>query len=215
MIGRVYVWEFPVRFTHWVNFLAILVLAFTGVYVGSPYLFAMNESQMIMAKMRYAHMIAAYVFLASFLLRIYWMFAGNAYSRWNQFIPVNRERVENMVGTTAYYCFLREKCPEAVGHTGMAGLTYAFMFLIFLFEIVSGFALASEIRHGALWTVLGGWLFYIMNEGTVRLIHHLVMYVIGIFVVIHVYISWHNDLAEKSGLTSSIFSGYKSLREKC
>jgi len=35
------------------------------------------------------------------------------------------------------------------------------------------------------------------------------MWCIWIFVIIHVYISWHNDIIERNGLISSIFSGYK------
>lgn len=213
MIKRVYVWEFPVRLTHWLNFLTIIALAVTGIYIGGPYLFAYSEGQFLMAKMRFWHMLAAYVFVASFILRIYWMFAGNRFSHWDQFIPANRERVENIFGTTAYYCFLREKCPHVVGHTGIAGLTYFFVFLLFLFEIITGFALAAQAHTGFTWAIWGGWLAHLMNLGAIRLIHHLIMYAIFIFVVIHVYISWHNDLAERSGLTSSIFSGYKSLHE--
>ncbi|MCL5024760.1 MAG: Ni/Fe-hydrogenase, b-type cytochrome subunit [Nitrospirae bacterium] len=213
MIKRVYVWEFPVRLTHWLNFLSILVLAVTGLYVGSPFLFAIHEDQFIMAQMRFAHFIAAYVFTASFLLRIYWMFAGNRFSHWDQFIPVSRERIENLFGTTAYYCFLREKCPHVIGHTGIAGATYLFMFLVFLAEIITGFALYSQSHVGVTWTIWGGWLLSVLNVGVVRLIHHLIMYVIAVFVIVHVYISWHNDIAERTGLTSSIFSGYKSIEE--
>ncbi len=211
MIRRVYVWEFPERLTHWLNFLCIIVLSVTGIFVGSPYTFAISENQFVMAKMRFWHMIAAYVLVASFILRIYWMFAGNAFSRWNQFIPVNRERIQNLFGTTAYYCFLREHCPYTIGHTGIAGLTYFFVFLLLLFEIITGFALYSLSHHGLSWAIWGGWLTYVMNIGAIRLIHHLIMYAIFVFIVIHVYISWHNDIAERSGLTSSIFSGYKSL----
>lgn len=213
MIRRVYVWEFPVRLTHWLNFICIIVLAYTGLYIGSPNRFAISENQFLMSQMRYWHMLWAYILVASFILRIYWMFAGNVYSRWNQFVPVNRERVENIFGTTAYYCFLREKCPHAVGHTGIAGLTYFFIFILFLFEIITGFALYSLGHPGFTWVLWGGWLASVMNIGAIRLIHHLIMYAIFMFVVIHVYISWHNDLAERSGLTSSIFSGYKSIEE--
>ena len=28
---RVYAWEFPVRFTHWINFLALTALSITGL----------------------------------------------------------------------------------------------------------------------------------------------------------------------------------------
>ena len=37
---RVYVWEWPVRMTHWCTAYAILVLACTGFYMGHPFIVA-------------------------------------------------------------------------------------------------------------------------------------------------------------------------------
>jgi Ni/Fe-hydrogenase 1 B-type cytochrome subunit len=213
MMKRYYVWEFPVRITHWLNFLTIVVLSFTGLYIGAPFLHAVRENEFIMAQMRFYHYIAAYVFTASVLVRIYWLFAGNEYAHWSQFVPVSAERRKNLFGTTAFYCFLREHCPEVIGHTGLAGASYIVMFLLFLFQILTGFALYSQSHVGGLWMLLGGWLFKFINSGTVRLIHHLIMWVIAPFLVIHVYISWHNDRIERCGLISSIVTGYKAMEE--
>ncbi len=33
---RVYVWELPVRFYHWINAAAVVVLAITGYLIGRP-----------------------------------------------------------------------------------------------------------------------------------------------------------------------------------
>lgn len=214
MIKRVYVWEFPVRLTHWLNFLAIATLSVTGLYIGAPYFHAIRENQFIMAQMRFWHFIAAYVFAVSVLIRIYWWFAGNQYARWDQWLPVTQERIKNVLGTAQFYGFLRTHCPHSIGHTGLAGLSYLVMFLLFIIEILTGFALYSQSHGGgALWTLLGGWLLGLFSAGTVRLIHHGIMWLIFPFVIIHVYISWHNDMCEKCGLTSSIFSGYKSIEE--
>jgi Ni/Fe-hydrogenase 1 B-type cytochrome subunit len=210
MLKRVYVWEFPVRLSHWVNFLAILALSITGYYIGTPFIQAVRDNQFIMAKFRFVHFVAAYFFAMAVLLRIYWWFMGNRYARLNQFLPLSSERVKSCVDTTAFYCFMRERLPDYAGHTGIAGLTYLFLFLLFIIEIFTGFALYSQSHVGALWTVLGGWVFAIINEGTVRLIHHCIMWIIAIFLVIHVYIGWHNDMVERNGLMSSIFSGYKT-----
>jgi Ni/Fe-hydrogenase 1 B-type cytochrome subunit len=213
MLKRVYVWEFPVRLTHWLNFLAILTLGITGYYIGTPFIQAIREKQFIMAKFRFVHFIAAYVFAASVIVRIYWWFMGNRYSHWDQFLPISSERRSNLYGTAAFYCFLREHCPDVVGHTGMAGLTYFFMIILFLIEICTGFALYSQSHVGALWTILGGWVFVILNEGTVRLIHHCIMWAIAVFFILHMYIGWHNDIMERNGLMSSIFGGYKSIKD--
>lgn len=214
MYKRVYVWEFPVRLTHWLNFLSILTLAFTGVYIGTPFIFAASETSFVMATMRFIHFIAAYVFTAGVLVRIYWWFMGNRYSSWREFVPTTTERCENLVGTGLVYCFMKKELPHSPGHTGLAGITYFFLFFIFVLEIWTGFALYSQ-QHagGAIWTLMGGWLLGVFSSGTIRLIHHLNMWIIAVFVIFHVYISWHNDRLERNGLMSSIFSGYKYMDE--
>ena len=35
-IQRIYVWELPVRFYHWINFASVVVLAVTGYLIGNP-----------------------------------------------------------------------------------------------------------------------------------------------------------------------------------
>ncbi len=88
------------------------------------------------------------------------------------------------------------------------------MYLLFVFEIVSGFALYSVNHKGAIWQALGGWLVGIMALPIIRLYHHLVMYVLIAFTLIHVYFSWYSDSREKNGLMLSIFNGYKFLTGK-
>lgn len=213
MLKRVYVWEFPVRLTHWLNFLSILVLSFTGVYIGTPFIYAASETSFVMATMRFLHFVSAYVFTVSVLVRVYWWFLGNKYARWNQFIPATVERCRNTVDTGLFYCFLKTDLPHAPGHTGLAGVTYFSLFLLFFLEILTGFALYSQSHVGGIWTLMGGWLLGVFTAGTIRLIHHLIMWVIAVFVIFHVYISWHNDRLERNGLMSSIFSGFKTLDE--
>lgn len=213
MLKRIYVWEFPVRLTHWLNFLSITALSITGFYIGAPFIHAVRENAFVMAQMRFIHFVSSYVFAVSFLIRIYWLFVGNQHSTWSQFIPLKSERLKNLYGTTAYYCFLREKCPRTPGHTGIAGVTYLLLFVIFLFEILTGFALYAESHTGGLWTFMGGWLSAVLSAGAIRLIHHGLMWLVIPFVILHVYVAWHNDNAEKNGLISSMFSGYKTMEE--
>jgi Ni,Fe-hydrogenase I cytochrome b subunit len=73
---RVYAWEFPVRFTHWINFLCILALSVTGFYIGSPFIHAYSSKQWIMGWTRLIHFIAAYAFLMSVIIRMYWGLVG-------------------------------------------------------------------------------------------------------------------------------------------
>jgi len=212
---RVYAWEFPVRFTHWINALCIVIFSVTGIYIGNPFMHAISTDQYIMGWMRFLHFVSAYVFLLSMIIRIYWMFAGNKYASWRVIIPLTRRQREDMLGGLKFYLFLKKEPPYAVGHSALASITYLVVFLLFLFEIASGFALyrLSHAPSIILW-LLGGWMFIFMEVQTIRLLHHLVMYLLLAFTLIHVYIGWYLDSAEKNGVMGSIFGGYKFVTGK-
>ncbi|MFZ5626893.1 MAG: cytochrome b/b6 domain-containing protein, partial [Bacillota bacterium] len=79
----IYVWEWPVRFYHWLNVFLIITLFLTGLYIGFPkYRPAGTEaySFFLMGKARYWHGWAAWLFIANFLFRFYWAFVGNEYA---------------------------------------------------------------------------------------------------------------------------------------
>lgn len=211
---KVYVWEFPIRFTHWIITLCILILSVTGFYIGRPFIYASSSEQYIMGWMRLIHYIAAYIFMMSMIIRIYWAFMGNKYASYKEWFPFSAKRFKDLIGTLKFYLFLSKEPPYAVGHTALAGLTYLIVFAIFIFQIISGFAIYSVTHSGAIWTVLGGWLLGIMYLPTIRLYHHLFMYVILAFSLMHIYITWYSACKEKNGLMLSILSGYKLLTGK-
>jgi len=51
---RAYVWQVPVRLTHWVNALCISVLFLTGLYIASPILAPSGEpaNHFVMGRVR-------------------------------------------------------------------------------------------------------------------------------------------------------------------
>jgi Ni/Fe-hydrogenase 1 B-type cytochrome subunit len=211
---RIYAWEFPVRFTHWINFLCIIVLSVTGFYIGSPFIHAYSSKQWIMGWMRLIHFIAAYAFLMSIIIRIYWSFMGNRFASIPGWFPFTSERFGHLIQDIKCRLLISREEACNVGHTTIGSFAYLIMYLIFIFQIVSGFALYAGNQRGALWTLLGGWLISIMHLPTIRLYHHLFMYVIGAFFLVHIYMAWTEDLKFKNGLISSIFSGYKFMSEK-
>jgi Ni/Fe-hydrogenase 1 B-type cytochrome subunit len=211
---QIYVWEFPVRLAHWLIAASIVTLSFTGFYIGAPFIHAVDNSELIMAYMRFVHFTAAFIFTAAFLVRMYWWFAGNKYSRYNQFIPTTFQRVKDAYHTGQFYAFCSRTLPYAPGHTALAGLSYTFLFIMYVIEIVTGGAMLY-LAHGGgtVFWLLGGWSLGIMSVGYLRLIHHLIMWFIALFVIAHVYIGWHNDLVERNGLISSMFGGYKNQED--
>jgi Ni/Fe-hydrogenase 1 B-type cytochrome subunit len=204
---RIYVWQVPVRVTHWVTFSAIVVLTVTGAYIADPFFFTFNVDTMRVV--RSVHMLAAFAFLASGVVRTYWLFAGNQFSRWSAFIPTNRRHWAEFRTQTAFYLFRSRDIPGILGHNALAGGTYLVVFFLFLIQTVTGFGMLA--LHGTQpWAALFGWVPAVMfGEQGMRLIHHLLMWVIIAFAIHHVYSAILVDHWERNGLMSSIFAGSK------
>jgi Ni/Fe-hydrogenase 1 B-type cytochrome subunit len=210
---EVYVWDLPVRLTHWLNVASILVLSVTGYFIANPFIQTQGVAtdQFLMGTIRFTHYVAAFVFTTSVLFRIYWAFRGNQYARWKQFVPTSRARLRGARGMLRYYTFTRSNPPAQVGHNPLAGITYTGLYVLFLIQIFTGFALYSLPFHGGFWVTMFGWLNLWLGIPYVRLIHTIVMWLIIAFTIHHVYSATLIDFEERSGLLSSIVTGFKSL----
>lgn len=209
---RVYVWEWPVRMTHWSTAYAVLFLAATGIFIGNPLLHPSGPAtdHFAMGWAKTIHSYSAIVFTLSVLSRLAWMFMGNTYSRWDKFVPVNRRRWRGLVGSLKYYLFQLRQPPGFVGHNPLAGFTYIFVFLLFLVMIGTGFALYSgSARIGSPMRAFGFLLPLWGGAQSARFIHHVTMWLILGFVVHHVYSSVLMSQVEARGTMESMASGYK------
>jgi Ni/Fe-hydrogenase 1 B-type cytochrome subunit len=166
-----------------------------------------------MSTIRFIHFVAAYVFTLSFFLRIYWFFVGNRYSRWGDFIPLTKNRWRAIFDDIKFYLFLKKEIHHRAGHHSLAAFTYLGLFFFFHLEIVAGFALDSMSHHGWAYKLQGGWFLPYLSAPTLRLYHHLIMWLVIAFAMFHIYIGWFVDIEEKNAGISSIFSGYKILDE--
>lgn len=208
---KVYVWEFPVRFTHWINVICLVALSITGFYVGNPFIYAQSSEQYIMGWMRFIHYVAAYAFLMSIIIRLYWSIMGNKYACMCGWLPFSGKKIGEIIEDLKVYLFISKRPKAHAGHTALGAFTYLLLLGVFVFEIISGFALYSVTHSGMIWTILGGWMTNVMYLQTIRLWHHLFMYVIMAFTLLHIYMAVFTDSVEKSGVMMSIFTGNKSI----
>jgi Ni/Fe-hydrogenase 1 B-type cytochrome subunit len=206
---RVYVWELPVRVSHWFIFLPVVVLSFTGYYMHNPFIVGKSGTTFLMATIRFIHVVAGFVFISAFLLRLYWFFMGNDWSNWRAFVPTHRRQWRGMGSMVAYYSFLRKDLTHHVGHNALAAVTYLLIFTFMLIEIITGLTLYTIVRGKWLLGWLFGWIPGVIDIQNIRLIHFCVMFAFFAFVIHHVYsavlVSWE----ERNGLIESIFTGYK------
>jgi Ni/Fe-hydrogenase 1 B-type cytochrome subunit len=213
----VYVWELPVRITHWVTVISIGILTVTGIYLATPFIGTSGPAsdQYLMGTVRFIHFVTAFVFTASVLFRIYWAFVGNTYARWNQFLPTNAARRRDARRMLTFYLFLRRDPPAEVGHNPLAGMTYVVVFALFLLQIITGFALyALPFDQGTFWPTAFGWITVTFGVQPVRLVHDIIMWLLLAFTIHHVYSCILIDIEERSGLVSSIVTGFKTLTRR-
>lgn len=216
-LGKVYVWELPVRIFHWVNAVAIVVLMITGIYIGNPFVGSSIPEEAyfsnLMGWARYIHFFTAFVFTATLIYRLYWAYKGNKYAKSN---PLKRQFWKDVWQTVKFYLFLPNKKQHTIGHNKLAELSYLiFIGLGSIVMIFTGYYLYFEPQFES---KLGGFFshFGVIFGGdsfTVRSVHHLVAWCFVIFIVIHVYMAFRDDWLTRNGAISSIFTGYKNEKK--
>lgn len=203
---RLYVWQIPVRVTHWITATCIVILSITGGYIADPFL--LPASGAVMSDVRFIHIVTALVFLLSGLVRTYWLLAGNRFARWKAFIPTSRYQFTELFRQAGFYGFIRREIPEVLGHNQLAASAYVVLFALLLVETVTGFALDGLMgaEPGA---TMFAWLRELAGPQLLRQIHHLSMWLILAIALFHVYSCVLVDHIEHNGLISSIISGWK------
>jgi Ni/Fe-hydrogenase 1 B-type cytochrome subunit len=209
---RVYVWEWPVRVTHWLIAYSILILALTGYYMGRPYVITSGPAgqNFIMGWAKVIHFYGAIVFALAVVSRVLWMFMGNRYATWDKFIPVSGQRLTGLWASLRYYFFQLRQPPGFVGHNPLAGFTYTFVFLVYSMMIATGLALYNVSAHvDSPFRVFHFLLPLVGGAQTARWFHHVGMWMLLAFAVHHVYSSVLMSQVEARGTVESMASGYK------
>ncbi|MGD8191327.1 Ni/Fe-hydrogenase, b-type cytochrome subunit [Brevibacillus ginsengisoli] len=215
-VKPIYVWQIPVRIFHFINAMAILVLMITGIYIGNPFIAPSAFSAtpaFVMGYVREVHFIAGYIFAANLLLRLYWAFAGNKYSRINIF---KRSFWINKVKMLRYYLFMDKKHPHYLGHNPMAETGYlSFIGLGGILISLTGFYMLFEVRPSSTAFAMFSWLnVFTDNSIWMHYVHHWLAWAIIVFVVIHVYMAIRMDALDKDATVSSIITGYKVTHDE-
>jgi Ni/Fe-hydrogenase 1 B-type cytochrome subunit len=214
--GRRQVWELPVRITHWVTATSITLLIITGFYITYPVGTSNGEPwhNFLMGRFREVHFISGYAMLFSFIVRGYWFFAGNKYSRSG--VPLFwRKTWWKSVFEQIMEYMGKVRGPVTLGHNSLAGSSYfGIVGGVGLFQIVSGFALYGETNPGGFWDKVCGWIIPLLG-GSYRthLWHHFAAWAFIIFIILHLYIVLFDSVRYKDGLISAMFSGDKFYEE--
>ncbi|MDF0595060.1 Ni/Fe-hydrogenase, b-type cytochrome subunit [Psychromarinibacter halotolerans] len=217
----VYVYEAPVRLWHWINAAAIFVLVITGFFIGSPppsMQIGEATHQFVFGYIRFAHFAAGWIMTVGFAARIYWACVGNHHSRQLFYLPLlNRHWWSELFFEVRWYLFLEREPKKYVGHNPLAQLAmFMFMTLGMSFMIVTGLALYSEgLGHDSTLYKLFGWVFTVAgnNSHYLHTYHHLGMWFIVIFMIIHIYVAVREDIMSRQSIVSTMISGHRTFKD--
>jgi Ni/Fe-hydrogenase b-type cytochrome subunit len=207
----VYLWHWPIRMMHWLAALSLVALIWTGFTIGRPYFLpvVVPSGPFYIGWMRLIHFIAAGLLVATAVVRVYWLFAGNRYERFRALFPVKRSDWVNMGRQVKYYLMIHpERAPHYLGHNPLQQLSYTLTYVVTIVMVVTGFAMYGQANPGGLIRGATGWVAPLFGGmPKVRLLHHVLTWYYLIFIPVHFYLSIRSDLLERSGTISSIVSG--------
>jgi Ni/Fe-hydrogenase 1 B-type cytochrome subunit len=196
-----------------VNATCILVLVVTGYIIGNPpaiqhgteayanYWFGIN---------RFIHFVFSYLFFFNFVLRLYWAFVGNKYSKWWNFVPYTKRQWKE-IGEVLKVDILQLKTWsfESEGHNALASFTYFIMFLAFLLQCLTGFGMYAAMSTSWFPQLFAWFIPMVGGDMAARHIHHILMWIFVVFAMIHIYLVFYHDYVERTGVASSMISGWK------
>ena len=170
-----------------------------------------------MGYIRFAHFSAGQVLAVALLLRIYWAFVGNRASQQIFYVPRlerkntgPRWRYESRNGIS----FLVKQPRKYVGHNPLGASAdvlplHASARVHDLHGLRALFRRRRRRSAGS--TRLFGWVFSIWpNSQDVHTWHHLGMWALVIFSIIHIYAAVREDIVSRQSIISSMISGERS-----
>lgn len=214
---RVYVWQQPVRWFHWINAAAITALAVTGWLVAHPPAFMSGTEASAgywFGTTRFIHFASGYLFTANLAFRLYWSLVGNKFASWRNFLPLTRAQIAQVWAVLKVDIFQSSNKPvHTLGHNAVAYFTYAGTGLLSLFQIASGFALYAPTSQ-SWFPRLFAWMVPLFgSEQNLRTFHYAGTWAFALFTLIHVYLVFYHDYVEGHGVLSSMIGGWKFMEK--
>lgn len=216
----IYVYDPPLRYWHWINAGCITTLALTGYFIGSPPPSFTGEASghFLFGYIRFAHFSAGLLLVVAFLARIFWAFYGNFYARQIFTLPAfDKKWFHELLYEFKWYLFLTPWPRKYIGHNPLAHLSMVFLLVLpVVFMIFTGLALYAEglgvksslypLTRGAFWLFGGSMQLHTW--------HHCGMWVIVLFVIIHIYTALREEVMSLQSMISVMTSGWRHFRNE-
>ena len=227
------VWDRPQRIFHWINVLAVAVLAAVGlVILNADALEIPDDPGMIILKT--THVYAGYVFAVNLVWRIVWGFVGTRNARLSALVPGGagfmrrlREFMSGLLGGSA---------PAYLGHNPLARIVLTLLVLSMAIQAATGIVIAGtdvymppfggQFREWAAGTTHDAALVRPYAPDTVDpdsyramrafrspwvRTHEYNFFLLVTLAVIHIAAAIFGEIKEGGGLISAMFTGRKAF----
>lgn len=216
---RRYVFELPVRLYHWILFFCMIVLIATGLWMewASPSTFGPTYQKFWYGTLREIHIATGYVLVAATIVRIYWAFVGNVWSRQIFTVPIFRWKFwKSVFAVIKEYSFLDPSPPRKwIGHNPLSQISMMIYMLILIFTLATGLALVGLNQGADHWaSVLFGWLIPLLG-GPAAVVgwHSLGMWLNITFIIVHVYMVIREDVMSRQSITETMIHGWRMYKD--
>ena len=207
-----YIFSPFLRIFHWIMVASILILFVTGLLITKPMLVSSTEPNYTILSMdliRDIHFVTAFLFTASFILRIY----GFIINKGDRLLPRFWEGhyYSEMVEVALHYMLLKPHHSPFLRNP-LARTSYAGLYVMVAIEIITGFAMYLMANPSSFFGTLFGWTNILVgSEMMAHYIHHYVAWLIIVFALGHFYMVLRAEFMEGESEVSSMFSGKKVL----
>jgi len=205
------------RFTHWIRFFMMIGLVVTGFYLAYVFIKPAVSDEPVLflnAKARMWHLIFGFILISVTIIKTYAFLFGKSKADKQELVSIKdifSFRV--WIDQIKFYLFLGEH-PKIRGvYNPLQFITYFFIYVCIYLLIITGLVLYVHVFHDG----LGGALYGILRPvealfgglANVRAVHHILMWIILIFVPVHIYMVVFNSIKSVEGSVDSIISGLK------
>ena len=207
-----YIFSPFLRIFHWIMVAMILVLFLTGMVITKPMNVTTIEPFFSITSMdlvRDIHFVAAFIFCAAFILRIY----GFIVNKGDRLFPRFWEGhfYSETVEVALHYMLIKPEHSSFLRNP-LARASYAMLYVLVFIEALTGFAMYYMTNPSGTGGMLFGWVNTILgSEMMTHYVHHYVAWFIILFAIGHFYMVLRAEFMEGESEVSSMFSGKKIL----
>ena len=178
-------------FTHWINLVCMICLAFTGFYIHYPFFAG------FMSTARTIHFTLMFILLINLTSRVilaFWVKDANQLGSravdtdLKNWLP-QEENKHQFMETVKYYLFFRNTRVISAKYGALQKIAYLATVPIILYMAYTGFAIYTPAQAWGIWPFFAAGVSFFGGPMGIRIAHYFGMWVVILFTMVHAYLA--------------------------